>query len=149
MEKQRTLLLIKPDSVHRGLIGRIINRFEEKGFNISAMKLIWMKREQAEDLYSPHVGKSFYEPTVEYMTSSPIVAVVVGGFDAINQVRKMNGATRPNEADPGSIRGDFGQRVDNNCVHGSDSLESALREIPIFFKDEEILDYERCIYRWL
>jgi len=149
MEKQRTLLLIKPDSVHRGLIGKIISRYEEKGFNISAMKLIWMTRKQAEDLYSPHVGKSFYEPTVEYMTSSPIVAVVVEGFDAIDHVRKMNGATRPNEADPGSIRGDFGQRVERNCVHGSDSLESAEREISIFFKDEEIIDYERCISVWM
>ena len=149
MNRERTLLLIKPDSVHRGLIGRIISRFEDKGFNILAMKLLWMSKEQAEELYKPHKGKSFYKPTVEYMTSSPIVAMVVEGYDAINQVRKINGATRPNEAEPGTIRGDFGQRVDRNCVHGSDSPENAKREIPIFFKEDEILNYSRITQEWM
>lgn len=149
MEKERTLLLIKPDSVQRGLIGRIVTRYEERGFNVAAMKLIWMEKEQARELYKPHVGKPFYEPTVNYMTSSPIVALVIEGYDAINQVRRMNGATRPEEADPGTIRGDFGQRVDKNCVHGSDSPESADREIPIFFGKEEITAYERVIESWI
>lgn len=149
MEKERTLLLIKPDSVHRGLIGKIISRFEDKGFNIVALKLVHLKEEQARELYAPHFGKPFYEPTVKYMISSPIVALVLEGFDVINQVRAINGATKPNEAAPGTIRGDFGQRVDRNCVHGSDSPEGAAREIPIFFSPEEILDYERCIQPWL
>jgi len=149
MKKERTLLLIKPDSVHRGLIGKIISRFEEKGFIIAAMKLLHLTRELAEELYAPHVGKPFFEPTVKYMTSSPIVALVIEGFDAINQVRKINGATRPDEADPGTIRGDFGQRVERNCVHGSDSEENAKREIAIFFKEEEILNYDRIISEWL
>ena len=149
MEKERTLLLIKPDSVHRGLMGKIISRYEDKGMNIAAMKLIWMKKEQAEELYAPHKGKSFYEPTVKYMTSSPIVAVVIEGYDAINIVRKVNGVTRSNEAAPGTIRGDFGQKVNRNCVHGSDSPENAEREIAIFFREEEILNYTRCISEWI
>lgn len=149
MEKERTLLLIKPDSVHRGLMGKIVSKYEDKGLNIAAMKLIWMKREQAEELYAPHKGKSFYEPTVNYMTSSPIVALVIEGFDVINIVRLINGATRSNEALPGTIRGDFGQRVDRNCVHGSDSMENAAREIAIFFNEEEIIDYKRCISDWV
>ncbi len=149
MDKEKTLLLIKPDSVHRGLMGKIISKYEDKGLNIAAMKLIWMKKEQAEELYSPHKGKSFYEPTVKYMTSSPIVALVIEGFDVINIVRLINGATRSNEALPGTIRGDFGQRVDRNCVHGSDSIENAAREIAIFFNEEEIIDYKRCISDWV
>lgn len=149
MEKERTLLLIKPDSVHRGLIGKIISKYEQRGFVIAAMKLIWMKTEQAEELYKPHRGKSFYEPTVKYMTSSPIVAMVIEGYDAVNQVRKMNGATCPEQADPGTIRGDFAQRVEFNCVHGADSVENAKREIAIFFDEEEILDYDRVIKDWL
>lgn len=149
MNKERTLLLIKPDSVHRGIMGQIISKYEAKGFNIAALKLIWMKKEQAEELYAPHKGKGFYEPTVKYMTSSPIAALVIEGYDAVNQVRKINGATRPDEADPGTIRGEFGQRVDRNCVHGSDSLENAQREIAIFFKSDEIISYERCINDWI
>ena len=149
MDKEKTLLLIKPDSVHRGLMGKIISKYEDKGLNVAAMKLIWMKKEQAEELYSPHKGKSFYDPTVKYMTSSPIVAMVIEGYDVINIVRLVNGATRSNEALPGTIRGDFGQRVDRNCVHGSDSAENAAREIAIFFNEEEIIDYKRCISDWL
>ncbi|MCE1245875.1 MAG: nucleoside-diphosphate kinase [Firmicutes bacterium] len=149
MENERTLLLIKPDSVHRGLIGRIVARYEDKGFNIAAMKLMHMTQAQAEDLYSPHVGKSFYDRTIKFMTSSPIVAIVIEGMDAINQVRSFNGATTPSEAHPGTIRGDFGQRVERNCVHGSDSKESAEREIPIFFKNEEILTYNKCLSEWV
>lgn len=146
---ERTLLLIKPDAVKRGLIGAIISRIENKGFVISALKLIWMKREQAENLYSPHKGKGFYEPTINYMTSGPIVAIVVKGVKVIEQMRKIMGATNPQEAAPGSIRGDFGQRIDFNCIHGSDSVESADREIPIFFSNEEIADHKLAISDWL
>jgi nucleoside-diphosphate kinase len=149
MEKEKTLLLIKPDSVHRGLIGKITARYEDMGFNIAAMKLLWMTELQAQELYSPHVGKSFYDRTVKFMTSSPIVALVIEGYDAVNQVRKINGATVPSEAAPGSIRGDHGQRVERNCVHGSDSEENAAREIPIFFSADEILGYDRCVTQWV
>ncbi|MFP4497777.1 MAG: nucleoside-diphosphate kinase [Vulcanimicrobiota bacterium] len=149
MKQETTLLLVKPDSVKRGIIGQILSRFENKGLTIAAMKLIWLEEEKARELYKPHVGKPFYEPTVKYMTSSPIVAVALRGFDAINIVRKLNGATRPNEADPGTIRGDFGQRVDFNCVHGSDSPENAQRELAIFFNEKELLNYERSLEEWI
>ena len=146
---ERTLLLVKPDAVMRGLVGKIIARFEEKGFKILGLKFLWMSRAQAEELYKPHVGKSFYEPTVKYMTSSPITAMVLEGYDCISQVRTLMGATRPVEAVPGSIRGDFAQRVDRNAVHGSDSAESAAREIPIFFKDDEIVKYTHHVEAWI
>jgi nucleoside-diphosphate kinase len=146
---ERTLLLIKPDAVQRGLIGTILGRLEQKGFTLAGLKLVWMKKEQAETLYMPHKGKSFYEPTVAYMTSSPIVAVVIKGIKVIEQVRTLMGATNPQNAAPGSIRGDFGQRVDMNCVHGSDSVESADREIPIFFSAHECADYELVTSVWV
>jgi nucleoside-diphosphate kinase len=146
---ERTLLIIKPDAVQRGLIGMILGRIEQKGFTIAGLKLLHMKKEQAEILYMPHKGKGFYEPTVAYMTSSPIVAVVIRGIKVIEQVRTLMGATNPQNAAPGSIRGDFGQRVDMNCVHGSDSPESAEREIPIFFSPDEYVEYERAGSRWV
>jgi len=146
---ERTLLIIKPDAVQRGLIGSIIGRIEQKGFAIAGLKMLHMKRDQAETLYMPHRGKDFYEPTIAYMTSSPIVALVIRGIKVIEQVRTLMGATNPQNASPGSIRGDFGQRVDMNCVHGSDSLESAEREIPIFFAGNECIDYELAGSRWV
>ena len=146
---EKTLVLIKPDAVKRGLIGTIIARIENKGFVIAAVKLLLMKKEQAENLYSPHQGKGFYEPTVKYMTSGPIVAMVIKGTRVIEQMRKIMGATNPQEAAPGSIRGDFGQKIDFNCVHGSDSVESAEREIPIFFAENESVDYKLAIHEWI
>ena len=142
-------MLIKPDAVQRGFIGNIISRMEQKGFTIVALKLLWMKRAQAENLYMPHRGKGFYEPTVAYMTSSPIVAMVIKGIKAIDGVRKLMGATNPQDAAPGTIRGDFGQRVDKNCVHGSDSPESADREIPLFFSAEELVEYDLVASQWI
>lgn len=149
MEDKRTLVLIKPNSVHRGLIGKILNRFEEKGFTIVALKLLWMTRDQAKELYKEHVGKHFYEPTINFMTSSPIVALIIRGYYAVSEVRRMMGPTDPREASPGSIRGDFGERVEMNCIHGSSSEESAEREIAIFFEESEILDYKRVIHKWI
>jgi nucleoside-diphosphate kinase len=148
MNRERTLLLIKPDAVYRGLTGKVIVRFEDKGFNLAAMKMLWMTREQAEKLYEPHVGKDFFEPTVKFMTSSPIVAIVLVGLDVIKQVRKMNGATNPVEAEAGSIRGDFATHTSRNCVHASDSKENAEREIPIFFKESEIMSYTWIMDDW-
>lgn len=139
---QRTLLLIKPDAVQRGLVGQIIQRFEQRGLNLVGLKLLHMTSERAAKLYEPHLGRPFYEGLVNYMTSGPIVALCLEGVDTITVVRKMMGATKPNEAEPGTIRGDFAQRVDFNIVHGSDSPESAARELPIFFSNEELVSHD-------
>lgn len=139
---QRTLVLVKPDAVNRGLIGRILGRFEDRGLAVLGLKMLHMDAERAGKLYEPHVGKPFYEPLVKYMTSGPIVALCLEGVQAISVVRKMLGATNPAEAEPGTIRGDFAQRVDFNCVHGSDSPESAARELPIFFGGAEIVEHD-------
>ena len=148
MEKQRTLVLIKPDSMQRGLAGRIIARFEERGYQLAGARLLRMDKTLAANLYEPHVGKDFYTPLVEYMTSGPIIALCVEGYGVIDGVRKMMGATVPANAEPGTIRGDFAQRVDRNCVHGSDSPESAAREIPIFFAEKDLVDYSATFTQW-
>ena len=145
---ERTLLLIKPDALQRGLAGKIISRFEEKGIKLVSLKLLKLSQEKAKELYSPHKGKSFFEPTVEFMTSSPIVAIVLEGRTAIDLVRKINGATRPEEALPGTIRGDYATSVQLNVVHSSDSPENAAREISIFFNHDEILDYSLISELW-
>ncbi len=142
-------MLIKPDALMRGISGQIISRIEDKGFTLSALKLLKMSKTMAEQLYSIHKGKPFYEPTVEFMTSSPIIALVISGPNVIALVRKLIGATNPLEADSGSIRGSFAVKMNRNCVHASDSLESAQREIPIFFGDEEICEYEKPASMWL
>jgi nucleoside-diphosphate kinase len=149
MSRQKTLVLIKPDSVQRGLAGQIIGRFEAKGMQLAGLKLLHMDASRAARLYEPHVGKPFYEGLVKYMTSGPIVALCIEGHNAIEQVRTLMGATNPSQAAPGTIRGDFAQRVDNNCVHGSDSAESAARELPIFFDEGEIASYEAHFTKWL
>jgi nucleoside-diphosphate kinase len=141
---QQTLVLVKPDAVNRGLIGNIIGRFEARGIAIVGLKLIHMDAARAGKLYEPHVGKGFYDSLVKYMTSGPIVALCLEGVNAIPVVRKMMGATNPSEAEPGTIRGDFCQRVDFNCVHGSDSPESAARELPIFFEKSELVAHDPC-----
>ncbi|MCL5773046.1 MAG: nucleoside-diphosphate kinase [Firmicutes bacterium] len=146
---ERTLVLVKPDAVQRGLIGKIITRFEEKGFQTAGLKFLWMDEKKAGRLYEPHFGKAFYEPLVNYMTSGPITAMVLEGEKVIEQVRNMMGATNPQNASPGSIRGDFATRIDHNIVHGSDSPESAQREIPIFFEKAELVDYTKDISKWI
>ena len=139
---QRTLVLIKPDAVQRGLVGQIISRFETRGINLVGLKLLKLDAQRAGKLYEPHVGRPFYEGLVNYMTLGPIVALCLEGVEAIAVVRKMMGATKPAEAEPGTIRGDFAQRVDFNIVHGSDSPESAARELPIFFSNEEMVSHD-------
>jgi nucleoside-diphosphate kinase len=146
---QRTLVLVKPDAVQRGLIGNIISRFESRGLTIVGLKLIHMDKARAAKLYEPHLGRPFYDPLVSYMTSGPIVALSLEGVNAIPVVRKMMGATNPSEAEPGTIRGDFAQRVDFNCVHGSDSPENAQREIPIFFEAAELVGHDPSYTFWL
>jgi nucleoside-diphosphate kinase len=148
MELQKTLVLIKPKAVSRGLIGRIISRYEDKGCNIAALKLLHMTKRQADELYGIHRNKDFYEDMVDMMTRSPIVAMVLVGFDVVEHVRNLNGDTHPLKAVPGTIRGDFAMRVQRNCVHASDSLENAEKEIPIFFDDSEILNYKNSAQAW-
>jgi len=147
--RERTLVLIKPDGVQRGLIGEIISRFEKRGLKIVAMKLVKPGRELAEKHYAIHRGKPFFEPTVKYIMSSPVVAMVIEGKNVIETVRKMMGKTNPQDADPGTIRGDFAQDISRNIVHGSDSKENAEYEINLWFKPEEIFEYEKIDEKWL
>lgn len=135
---ERTYIMVKPDGVRRGLTGEIISRIERKGFKIVAMKKMVISREIAETHYGEHKGKPFFEGLVNFITSGPVVAMVVEGPQAISEMRRLMGATRPWEAAPGTIRADFATTVDENIIHGSDGPESAAREIGIFFKPEEI-----------
>ena len=143
MEQERTLVLIKPDGVQRGLIGAIITRFERKGLKLVGLKLLTLPKGKAEELYSPHLGKFFYDYLVHFMTSNPIVALAVEGNNAIELVRLINGATKPMESAPGSIRGDFSIDITHNVVHASDSPENAERELRILFDEGDILEYRR------
>jgi len=146
---ERTFVMIKPDGVQRGLIGEIISRLERKGLKIVAMKMINVDRELAEKHYAEHKEKPFFNNLVQYITSGPVVAMVVEGKNAIKVVRTLVGATDPVEAQPGTIRGDFGLDIGRNIIHASDSLESAEREISLFFKPDEILEYKRIDEDWL
>ena len=149
MVKQRTFVMIKPDGVQRGLIGEIISRFEKKRIKIVGMKFMRVSRELAEKHYGVHRGKPFFEPTVKYITSSPVVAVVLEGENVIEMVRRMMGKTNPIEAEIGSIRGEYGQSIGRNIIHGSDSVETAEFEINLWFKSEEIVDYHKIDEDWL
>jgi len=136
--KERTLVALKPDAVRRKLIGKIIERFENKGLEIIAMKMVKLDREMAEKYYEEHKGKEFYERLINFMTSGRIVVMVIEGENAISVVRKMIGKTNPAEAEPGTIRGDFALTTPDNVIHASDSKENAEREIKLFFKEDEI-----------
>ena len=131
----RTLILIKPDAFARNLTGEIVARFERKGLRIAALKLMTMDRELAEQHYAEHEGKPFFGELVDFITSGPLVAMVLEGHEAVVAARQVIGATNPLEAAPGSIRGDFALEVGQNMVHGSDSNESAAREVGLFFPD--------------
>ncbi len=146
---ERTFVMIKPDAVQRGLIGEIISRLERKGLKIVAMKMLSVSKELAEKHYAEHREKPFFESLVSYITSAPVVAIVVEGKNAVKVVRTLVGATNPQEAQPGTIRGDFGMDIGRNVIHASDSLESAEREISLFFKPEEIVEYRRIDEGWL
>jgi len=149
MGKERTFVMIKPDAVQRGFVGEIISRLERKGIKLIAMKLVSVSRELAEKHYGVHRGKPFFEPTVKYITSSPVVAMVLEGNNAIEMVRSMMGKTDPQQAAMGTIRGDYGQFIGRNIVHGSDSKETAEFEINLWFKPKEIADYKRIDEEWL
>jgi nucleoside-diphosphate kinase len=138
---ERTLIILKPDCTHRRLIGRIVQRFEDKGLVISAMKLMRIDETLAGKHYAPHQGKPFYPGLIEYITSGPVVVMVLAGPNAISVSRKLMGKTFGFEAEPGTIRGDFGMSKTFNLIHGSDSPQSAASEIALYFKPEEMLEY--------
>jgi len=142
---ERTLVLVKPDGVRRGLVGEVISRFEKKGLKLRALRMLWMTREQAEEFYSVHREKPFFRDLVEFITSGPIVAMVLEGDSAISVVRLMIGSTDGRKAAPGTIRGDFALSIQDNVVHASDSPESFEREFRVVFSEEDVVgDYERC-----
>jgi nucleoside-diphosphate kinase len=149
MIKERTFVMIKPDGVQRGLVGEILSRFEKKGLKIIAMKLVSVSKKLAEKHYEIHKGKSFFNPTVKYIMSSPVVAIVLEGIDAIDTVRSMMGKTNPQEALPGTIRGDYGQFIGRNIVHGSDGPDTANFEINLWFSKVEIASYTKIDEEWL
>ena len=146
---EKTLVLVKPDGVQRGLIGTVIGRIESKGLKIAGLKLIHVSEELAKEHYGEHVARPFFGDLVSFITSSPVVALAIEGDNAVSVVRTLMGGTNPQEADPGTIRGDFGMTIGMNLVHGSDSAESAERELNLFFDKNEILDYVREIDAWV
>ncbi|MFQ5505468.1 MAG: nucleoside-diphosphate kinase [Planctomycetota bacterium] len=146
---QRTLILAKPDAVQRGLVGRILTRLEEKGLKIVGLKLMNMSPELAEIHYAAHRERPFYAGLVRFMTSSPIVAMAVEGIAAVEICRKMMGATFGSQAEPGTIRGDFGVSNSFNLVHGSDSDDTARRELALFFEASELCEYELGSFAWI
>jgi nucleoside-diphosphate kinase len=146
---ERTLVIIKPDGVQRGLIGPILTRLEHRGLRFAAMKLMQITPELAEKHYAIHKGKPFYPPLIQFITSGPVVVAVIEGNNAIDIVRETMGATNPAEAKPGTIRADFGLEIGRNLVHGSDGPDTAAYEIPLFFTEDEILSYERAVDGWI
>ena len=146
---ERSLVLIKPDAIQRGLAGKIISRLEEKGLKIVAMKMLRMDENLAQRHYAVHKGKAFFDDLVNFIASSPIIAAVFQGGNAVEIIRQVMGETDPAKARSGTIRGDFGIDIGHNLVHGSDSLENASREIELFFRTEEILNYNRELDTWL
>lgn len=149
MAIEKTLILAKSDAVARGLTGEVISRFERRGYTIAAMKLLVCDETRAKKHYAEHEGKPFFNGLVEYITSAPIVAMVIEGSDAIEGCRASIGATNPIKAGPGTIRGDYGQTIGRNLVHGSDSPESAAREIAIWFESSEIHVSPNDLEKWL
>lgn len=149
MNMERTLILVKPDGVQRGLMGEIIGRFERRGLKMAGMKFMQMSQELAEAHYGVHKERPFYNSLVEYITSGPIVAMVWEGNDAVAAARSTIGATNPVAANPGSIRGDFGMEIGRNLVHGSDSPENAVKEVNLFFDASELVDWSRSNDSWI
>lgn len=146
---EKTFIMVKPDGVQRGLVGKILARFERRGFKLVALKMLRIDRELAERHYGEHLGKPFFEDLVSYITSGPVAAMVLEGPNVVAMAREMMGATQPAKALPGTIRGTYGIDVGRNVVHGSDSVASAEREIGLFFGDGEILEYGRALEAWI
>jgi len=146
---ERTLVLIKPDAIQRGLSGTVLSRLESRGLKLVAMKMIHVSKGLASTHYEAQRGKPHYESLIDFITSSPLIALVIEGRKAVEAVRSTMGSTDPVKSQPGTIRGDLGLDIQHNLVHGSDSTESATIEIGLFFDKEEILDYDRDVDRWI
>ena len=146
---EKTFIMLKPDAVQRGLVGTIIARFESKGAKLVGLKLMQVDRALAEEHYAEHKGKGFFEPTVNYIMSSPVVAMVWEGKNIVALARELMGATNPANANPGSIRGSYAMDISRNIIHGSDSVASAEREIALYFKSEELVEYTKAGSEWL
>ncbi|MGL4821350.1 MAG: nucleoside-diphosphate kinase [Bacilli bacterium] len=146
---ERTFLMVKPDGVQRKLIGEVVARFEQKGFQLLGAKLMQISVEQASEHYAEHKERPFFPELVDFITSGPVFAMVWEGEGVIELARKMMGKTKPQDAEPGTIRGDYASTVSKNIIHGSDSPESAVREIGIFFNENELLNYDVELNRWI
>ena len=146
---ERTLILLKPDAVQRGLVGQIIDRMEKRGWKIVGLKLIKMTDEIAKLHYAEHIEKPFFPGLASFMMSRPIIAMTLEGNNVIESVRKFMGSTNPQDAQPGTIRGDFATDIGRNLIHGSDSADSAAREISIFFNEDELYSYDREMDTWI
>ncbi|WP_282155656.1 nucleoside-diphosphate kinase [Cytobacillus gottheilii] len=146
---QKTFLMVKPDGVQRNLIGEIVSRFEKKGFQLVGAKLMSIPKELAEEHYGEHKERPFFGELVDFITSGPVFAMVWEGENVIATARQMMGSTNPKDAAPGTVRGDFGVIVGKNIIHGSDSPESAEREIGLFFKQEELVEYNKFMNDWI
>lgn len=146
---ERSLVIIKPDAIQRGLAGEIISRLEKKGLKIVGMKMLHMDRNRAQRHYAIHKGKAFFNDLVDFITSSPIIAIVFQGKNAVDIIRQTMGETDPAKASSGTIRGDLGIEIGHNLVHGSDSQKNASGEIDLFFPADEIVDYDRELDRWI
>ncbi|SDY87052.1 nucleoside-diphosphate kinase [Evansella caseinilytica] len=146
---ERTFLMVKPDGVQRGLIGEIVSRFENKGFQLVGAKMVAVTKELAETHYGEHKERPFFHDLVQFITSGPVFAMVWEGDNVIAEARKMMGATNPNDALPGTVRGDFGVHLSKNIIHGSDAAESAAKEITLWFREEELVSYTKTISEWV
>jgi nucleoside-diphosphate kinase len=146
---ERTLVLVKPDGVQRGLIGEILARFERKGLKVVGLRLLTVPLEMAERHYAVHAGKHFYDGLVEFITSGPVAAIALEGPDAIATTRRLVGSTMPNEAEPGTIRGDLGISGLRNLIHASDAAETAHEELALWFADEGLIGYQRAVDAWI
>jgi nucleoside-diphosphate kinase len=146
---ETTLIILKPDAVQRGLMGRILSRFEDKGLQVVGAKLMLIGKDLAERHYEPHQGKPFYKGLIKFMTSAPVLVLAVRGIGAIGVCRKLMGATFGSQAEPGTIRGDFGISNSFNLIHGSDGPETAERELGLFFDGGELLEYDRAVEGWV
>jgi nucleoside-diphosphate kinase len=148
-EQERTFVAVKPDGVQRGLVGEVIARFERRGLKLAGMKMLKMPTAMAETHYGEHKGKPFFDGLVRHITSAPVVAMVLEGKDAVALARSVIGATNPAQSAPGTIRGDLAVDLGRNVVHGSDSPDSARREIALFFTDAEMLSWDRSLEPWI
>jgi nucleoside-diphosphate kinase len=149
MSAERTFAMVKPDGVQRGLVGEIVRRYEARGLKVVGLRLMSVPRSKAEEHYAEHKGKPFYNGLVDYITSGPVVALCLEGKNAVAVVRTVNGATKPWDALPGTIRGDFALDIGRNVVHGSDSVDAAKRELAIYFGKDDLVDWTPAAAKWV